>query len=172
MRNQCYYCQQIFESKDGLFDHLDVHARIKTHESTAQEPTAQEPTAQKPVPQEPTAQELRVQELTVQKLTVQKLTVQELNAKELTVQEPIMQEHKTQEPVTPEPEVIAEPAPEPEPQTQEPRAKRRRGNPAVCTDCGAETMVPFTPKEGVPVYCKECLTLHRSEKLKKLANEI
>jgi CxxC-x17-CxxC domain-containing protein len=28
----------------------------------------------------------------------------------------------------------------------------------VCAECGAETTVPFEPKEGRPVYCKECYT--------------
>jgi len=26
----------------------------------------------------------------------------------------------------------------------------------TCADCGVETTVPFEPKEGRPVYCKEC----------------
>jgi len=26
----------------------------------------------------------------------------------------------------------------------------------VCSECGKETEVPFKPKEGLPVYCKEC----------------
>lgn len=26
----------------------------------------------------------------------------------------------------------------------------------TCAECGAETTVPFEPKEGRPVYCKEC----------------
>ena len=25
---------------------------------------------------------------------------------------------------------------------------------AVCSDCGAQTQVPFKPQEGKPVYCK------------------
>ncbi len=28
----------------------------------------------------------------------------------------------------------------------------------VCADCGAETTVPFEPREGRPVYCRECYT--------------
>lgn len=28
--------------------------------------------------------------------------------------------------------------------------------PAKCSKCGKETQVPFKPKEGKPVYCKEC----------------
>ncbi len=27
---------------------------------------------------------------------------------------------------------------------------------ATCSECGKETEVPFKPKEGLPVYCKEC----------------
>ena len=26
----------------------------------------------------------------------------------------------------------------------------------ICADCGKETTVPFEPREGRPVYCKEC----------------
>jgi len=26
MSHQCYYCDQIFDSKEHLFDHLEVHA--------------------------------------------------------------------------------------------------------------------------------------------------
>jgi DNA-directed RNA polymerase len=32
---------------------------------------------------------------------------------------------------------------------------------AVCSDCGAETEVPFKPTEGRPVYCKECYQKHK-----------
>lgn len=32
----------------------------------------------------------------------------------------------------------------------------RQMYPAVCADCGKETMVPFEPKEGRPVYCRDC----------------
>lgn len=42
--------------------------------------------------------------------------------------------------------------------------KRERGNtistitqhPAVCSSCGRETMVPFEPRAGRPVYCRDC----------------
>ena len=30
----------------------------------------------------------------------------------------------------------------------------------VCADCGCETTVPFSPREGRPVYCKECYAKH------------
>lgn len=33
--------------------------------------------------------------------------------------------------------------------------------PAVCSDCGVETQVPFKPAEGRPVYCRDCLPKHR-----------
>jgi CxxC-x17-CxxC domain-containing protein len=33
--------------------------------------------------------------------------------------------------------------------------------PAVCSDCGVETQVPFKPAEGRPVYCRDCLPNHR-----------
>jgi len=49
------------------------------------------------------------------------------------------------------------------------RAARRRertgdiGQPrqmfaVTCADCGSETTVPFKPREGRPVYCKDCFT--------------
>ena len=31
----------------------------------------------------------------------------------------------------------------------------------VCADCGAETTVPFKPREERPVYCKECYAKHK-----------
>jgi CxxC-x17-CxxC domain-containing protein len=35
--------------------------------------------------------------------------------------------------------------------------------PATCADCGRETMVPFQPRAGRPVYCRECFNRHRSQ---------
>lgn len=35
---------------------------------------------------------------------------------------------------------------------------RRRMYPAVCAGCGVETELPFEPREGRPVYCRECYT--------------
>ncbi|HLP79704.1 MAG TPA: CxxC-x17-CxxC domain-containing protein [Acidobacteriota bacterium] len=32
---------------------------------------------------------------------------------------------------------------------------------ATCSDCGKETQVPFKPKEGRPVYCKDCFQKHK-----------
>ncbi|MBI2868840.1 MAG: zinc-ribbon domain containing protein [Chloroflexi bacterium] len=34
---------------------------------------------------------------------------------------------------------------------------------AVCAACGAETTVPFEPKEGRPVYCKDCYTRMKAQ---------
>ncbi len=31
----------------------------------------------------------------------------------------------------------------------------------TCADCGKECEVPFEPKEGRPVYCKECYVKHK-----------
>jgi CxxC-x17-CxxC domain-containing protein len=31
----------------------------------------------------------------------------------------------------------------------------------TCAECGAETTVPFEPREGRPVYCKECYAKQR-----------
>jgi CxxC-x17-CxxC domain-containing protein len=30
-----------------------------------------------------------------------------------------------------------------------------------CSDCGAETQVPFKPTEGRPVYCRDCFQKHK-----------
>ncbi|MGB1665218.1 MAG: CxxC-x17-CxxC domain-containing protein, partial [Nitrosopumilus sp.] len=32
---------------------------------------------------------------------------------------------------------------------------------AKCSDCGTDCQVPFQPKEGRPVYCRECFQNHR-----------
>ena len=32
----------------------------------------------------------------------------------------------------------------------------RKMFPAVCSQCGKDTEVPFQPREGRPVYCSEC----------------
>lgn len=29
MIHQCYYCEQIFDTKEELYDHLEVHADLK-----------------------------------------------------------------------------------------------------------------------------------------------
>ena len=33
---------------------------------------------------------------------------------------------------------------------------RRQMFPAVCAQCGAETQVPFEPRQDRPVYCSDC----------------
>jgi len=33
---------------------------------------------------------------------------------------------------------------------------RREMYPAVCTQCGKDTEVPFQPRENRPVYCRDC----------------
>jgi CxxC-x17-CxxC domain-containing protein len=37
----------------------------------------------------------------------------------------------------------------------QPRAEREMFA-AVCSECGAETMVPFNPTGGRPIYCRDC----------------
>ncbi|MCJ7770055.1 DNA-directed RNA polymerase [Candidatus Bathyarchaeota archaeon] len=32
---------------------------------------------------------------------------------------------------------------------------------ATCSDCKKECEVPFVPKEGRPVYCRDCYAKHR-----------
>ncbi|MEI8129943.1 MAG: CxxC-x17-CxxC domain-containing protein [bacterium] len=39
---------------------------------------------------------------------------------------------------------------------------------AVCSSCGKETMVPFEPEAGRPVYCKECIAKIKSGEMKPL----
>ena len=38
----------------------------------------------------------------------------------------------------------------------------RQMYPAVCSQCGKETEVPFQPTAGKPVYCRECFQDRRS----------
>jgi CxxC-x17-CxxC domain-containing protein len=47
-------------------------------------------------------------------------------------------------------------------QTVEGEAKYK----ADCSNCGKSTMVPFEPKEGRPVYCKDCMFKIKSGELK------
>ena len=37
-----------------------------------------------------------------------------------------------------------------------------QSHPAVCTDCGTTTTVPFRPIQGKPVYCRPCFQAYRS----------
>ena len=39
---------------------------------------------------------------------------------------------------------------------------RREMFPAVCANCGIETMVPFKPSGDRPVYCRDCFSKNRS----------
>ena len=56
------------------------------------------------------------------------------------------------------------------PECRTARRKERRGGQAkqayetVCADCGAATTVPFMPREGRPVYCRECYAKHATPK--------
>ncbi len=34
----------------------------------------------------------------------------------------------------------------------------------VCAECGQECEVPFKPREGRPVYCKECFAKHKPQR--------
>lgn len=43
-------------------------------------------------------------------------------------------------------------------------SEERKMYPCTCADCGKESEVPFQPKEGRPVYCRECLPKHRSRR--------
>jgi len=40
--------------------------------------------------------------------------------------------------------------------------RERQLYPAICSECGAETKVPFQPTGGKPVYCRECFQAKRS----------
>ncbi|HUG14550.1 MAG TPA: zinc-ribbon domain containing protein [Thermomicrobiales bacterium] len=35
--------------------------------------------------------------------------------------------------------------------------------PAICSDCGRPTTVPFEPRPGRSVFCRECFQNHRDE---------
>jgi len=37
----------------------------------------------------------------------------------------------------------------------------RELHPAVCSQCGSETQVPFLPAPGRPIYCRNCYPSHR-----------
>jgi CxxC-x17-CxxC domain-containing protein len=39
--------------------------------------------------------------------------------------------------------------------------REREMFPAVCSQCGKETQVPFQPRTDRPVYCSECYALQR-----------
>jgi len=35
--------------------------------------------------------------------------------------------------------------------------------PAICADCGRETLIPFEPRLGRPVYCPDCFARQREQ---------
>lgn len=39
--------------------------------------------------------------------------------------------------------------------------RERQMYPAICSDCGKETQVPFQPRGDRPVYCSDCFALQR-----------
>ncbi len=41
---------------------------------------------------------------------------------------------------------------------------QREMHPAVCAECGAETTVPFMPRQDRPVYCSSCYEKVRSQR--------
>jgi CxxC-x17-CxxC domain-containing protein len=41
---------------------------------------------------------------------------------------------------------------------------QREMHPAVCAECGAQTMVPFLPRNDKPVYCSTCFDRVRSQR--------
>jgi CxxC-x17-CxxC domain-containing protein len=40
--------------------------------------------------------------------------------------------------------------------------KSREMHPAVCAQCGRDTIVPFVPRGDKPVYCSDCFSSMRS----------
>ncbi|MBI2866461.1 MAG: zinc-ribbon domain containing protein [Chloroflexi bacterium] len=40
--------------------------------------------------------------------------------------------------------------------------REREMYPATCASCGAQTQVPFEPRQGRPVYCSDCFSRMRS----------
>lgn len=43
-----------------------------------------------------------------------------------------------------------------------PERPQREMFPAVCAECGKETMVPFKPSNDRPVYCRECFNARKA----------
>lgn len=41
------------------------------------------------------------------------------------------------------------------------RSFTKQETPAICSCCGKETILPFRPTQGRPVYCRECFSLQR-----------
>ena len=40
----------------------------------------------------------------------------------------------------------------------------RKNGKTICSGCGKDSEVPFSPKPDKPVYCKECFPKHRASK--------
>lgn len=49
------------------------------------------------------------------------------------------------------------------PRSNGPRRNGGGGYPAVCATCGKETVVPFEPRSGRPVYCRDCFTANKKK---------
>lgn len=43
------------------------------------------------------------------------------------------------------------------------RFGNREMHDAVCSECGEDCKVPFRPKEGRPVYCRDCFAKKKDE---------
>ena len=56
----------------------------------------------------------------------------------------------------PEPATVQRPAP---PATH--GMREREMHAAVCSECGGETLVPFVPSAGRPIYCRDCYQSRR-----------
>ena len=62
------------------------------------------------------------------------------------------------------------------PQCRDARRSQQRGggfgqparemHPAVCAQCGAQTMVPFRPRGDRPVYCSDCFSTMRPSSIR------
>ena len=46
----------------------------------------------------------------------------------------------------------------------------RQMYPAVCSNCGKETEVPFQPRSDKPVYCRECFAERRASQPPRYSN--
>jgi CxxC-x17-CxxC domain-containing protein len=42
--------------------------------------------------------------------------------------------------------------------------REREMFPAICSQCGKETQVPFQPRSDRPVYCSDCFAVQRGER--------
>ena len=44
------------------------------------------------------------------------------------------------------------------------RDRQRKSFTATCSDCGNECQLPFRPKEGRDVYCRDCFQNHKQDR--------